>query len=300
MRTPQLGLLALLGLFVFSCAIPGGTDPTGASRKRPAPPEPTAKSSATPGPGATATPAPGGATPTPRPSAEPTEGPYFARVHNADDTPVFGATVRVYLDDGVAPIKGTSTDANGRFVLEGLAVWPVNLEVVGPISGKVYRRQVGEDTQKLTLTLAPTGRIAGKVTAPSLAAAPDFSDVTVRVLGTSYNTTAATDGAFVFESLPAGTFTLAAEGPLLGAATPDEVTVESAATAEADLVVAPTAPMIGSLTPAHGGPGSEVTIQGTAFGSEASGAASVTFGGVAAAAPQRVSTTEIRAVVPAN
>lgn len=303
MRTPQLGLLALLGLFIFSCASPLGTDPAGAPRKRAATPAPKAEGTAAPGPQASATPAPEpGATEAPDPTAtDAASDDYFALVKDAEGRPVNGATVRVYMPEGLAPIKSATTDARGRFSLPGLAVWPVHLEVVGPLSGKVYQTDVRKETQRLQLTLAPPGTITGQVKAPSLAAAPDFSDVTVRVVGTSYSTQAATDGAYVLEGVPAGAFELVAQGPLLGAATPVQVEVAAGGAPLApDLVVAPSAPMIGSLTPDHGGPGAMVTIHGTGFGREASGAIAVRFGDAAAASAQRVSDTEIRAAVPAS
>lgn len=104
------------------------------------------------------------------------------------------------------------TDAEGGFTIEGLSEGTYTVWAVRKGGGEGYAENVAAGTDGVSIALQPTGRIEGTVTTPS-GAAPQRFKVGVRDETTGFSqrdSFFATDGRFVFEEVPPGTFFISA------------------------------------------------------------------------------------------
>lgn len=195
------------------------------------------------------------------------------------------------------------TDAEGKFDLVPPAGQAINVEAVLNDETKAIQLGASADSRNLTLQLAPTGHISGKVTAPKAPSVTNFEGVEVFIPGTSYAARAAADGSFTISNVPQGAFTLVANHAGLGRAEAANVRVESKKTTEGAtlaLSAVDVLPAITAVSQPNGGPGTAITITGTNFGASKGTPFKVKFGGIEALAPTRKSDTEITVTVPDN
>jgi hypothetical protein len=241
---------------------------------------------------------------------------FTGQVLGLDGKPAIGVTVTGLISNnggGLLSNNGSSyrvlqansltatTDAEGRFKLDLPAGEKFNIEAVQNADTKAIQLEVAAGAQELTLKLAPTGTISGKVTAPNAPSVTNFEGVDVFIPGTSYSARAAKDGSFTISNVPAGTFTLVALNTGLGRAEAVGVKVESKLTTANTALAFSTAdllPSITSVSQANGGPGTKVTIKGANFGASKASLFKVKFGSIDAVTVTRKSDTEIEAEVP--
>ncbi len=206
----------------------------------------------------------------------------------------------------------TTTDAAGHFdlpvpasVLSSTSTYrtlavATTLTIEARQASNVKALEVGisPSASDVSLQLAYTGTITGRVTAPGTTVT-DFLGVDVFIPGTIYDAKANQDGTFEIDDVPVGAFELAATQIGLGTAFETGVTVTSNHTSAApDLALSISAPVIASISPPNGGPGTVVTITGDHFGASEGDLFGVTFGGATVASPDRISDQEILATVP--
>ncbi|HEY9722593.1 MAG TPA: carboxypeptidase regulatory-like domain-containing protein [Oscillatoriaceae cyanobacterium] len=189
------------------------------------------------------------------------------------------------------------TDAQGDFTLT-LPSQPVNLEAVQTPTEKAIQFNVTSGASNLTLTLAHTGTISGKVTASRAPTVTNLLGIDVFVPGTSYQAQTDANGAFTITGTPVGTYALYAAKAGLGNATAQDVRVKSNETASATLDLSVQAPTISAITPAVAGPGATITVQGTNFGASDGGVFAVNLGGAVALNPTRLDDRTIRFTLP--
>ncbi|MDB5101787.1 MAG: Serine/threonine-protein kinase PknD [Cyanobacteria bacterium RYN_339] len=207
------------------------------------------------------------ATPTPGPTVTPTDPPpagdWFGRVLGVDGKPAVGVTVKGFLTDGTGTPLETKTDDKGMFTLKEPASKALNLEAAQSDSVKAFQPNVAATAKNVTMQLAATGTISGKIQLDGGTAA---GDVTVLIPGTSYTVKTAADGTYTIANVPAGTFTVHAEKAGAGAVNITNVAVSSGGTAgvEAKTLSAST-PTVASVTPAAAGPTADLTIKGDNF-----------------------------------
>lgn len=193
----------------------------------------------------------------------------------------------------------TRTGPDGRFALEMREAGPLNVEAVRSDREKAIQLGVTGNGAPLSLTLAPTGTIQGRVVAPDAPDVTDFEGVDVFVPGTSYLAKTDSRGQYVLADMPAGRFPLVARSDSLGRALVKDVVVEPGkATSAPDLPMTLKAPVISSIVPQSGGPGTQVLLSGKEFGASAGKAFIVAFGSVIATRVQRVGDQAIRVTVP--
>lgn len=104
------------------------------------------------------------------------------------------------------------TDTEGGFTVEGLSEGTYTVWAVRKGGGEGYAENIAAGADGVSIQLQPTGRMEGTV-ASSSGAAPQRFKVSVRDETTGFSRTEsffATDGRFVFEELPPGTFFVAA------------------------------------------------------------------------------------------
>ena len=191
------------------------------------------------------------------------------------------------------------TDAEGRFTIQHPENQPLNLEAIAGPELKAIRFNVAADADAVTLQLAPTGTITGKVTAPEAPGVTNFQGVDVYIPGTGYIAKTDASGAYTIPQVPVGSFTLAAEKAGLGSGSLSGVAVESKkTTTAADLALAVNPPTIASVSPPHAAPGTELTIKGTHFGHTSGAVLEVRIGGVDASAVTRLDNETIKVTVP--
>lgn len=226
---------------------------------------------------------------------------------DAAGRPVAGADVRAYRApyriEGLSsePVSAVSatTDAQGGFQLVAPPEGSVTVEArdhgqkamrLGITVGKGARVELG------TLSLLPTGRVSGRVTAP---AGTVLLGTDVFIPGTDYLAKTASDGSYLLQDLPVGTYQLAAVRTSFQPCVVDGVAVTSGGTTQApDLELSLDSPVLTSLDPTSGGPGTVVTLRGTNFGESKHTILQVTFGDTLATRVRRLSDTEIEATVP--
>lgn len=193
----------------------------------------------------------------------------------------------------------TRTDERGRFrlVADGEAI---NVEAI--LSDEIKAIQFNASaTRALSLQLAYTGSVAGKVTAPDAPTVSDFLGVDVYVPGTSYLAKTDSSGRYTLSNVAVGTFPLVASKAGLGSANLSGVTVTSRSTSAApDLALSLHAPRITQAVPANAAPGATVTLTGSNFGASTGDPLQVSFNGTPATSVQRVDNQTLRAVVPAG
>ncbi len=241
------------------------------------------------------------------------------RVLAEDGTPAAGVTVVAQAaglvsrtrDEGANLVSRTrygvlqaaglraTTDAAGRFSLELPTDEPHNVEAVAGPQVKAIRLAVAPGEGALELRLAPTGTIAGRVTAPGAPGVTDFEGVDVFIPGTAYAAKAARDGSFTLDGVPAGSFELVASRSGLGRGVATQVVVAPRTTTTvALLALAVEAAQVDAVEPPNGGPGMKVTIRGARFGANAGKALQVSFGGAIATRVERLDDRTITAEVP--
>ena len=196
-----------------------------------------------------------------------------------------------------APLTSVRTEADGHFTLAVPAGAHVNLEAVQSDTVKSFAADVTPGAD-VTLDLAPTGTIAGRVTTTD-PAVTHLLGVDVYVPGTSYVAKTDDTGHFQLDHVPVGTFMLVASKPGLGEATAAGVAVASTTTTTApDMVLALARPHLAGLEPNHAGVGATVTLRGDHFGASSGGLLDVAFGGTPATDVHRVDDATLSALVP--
>jgi hypothetical protein len=193
-------------------------------------------------------------------------------------------------------LRATS-DAAGRFSLAWDGPEAATVEAVeGPGSKAIAPATLPGTT--LTLRLAPTGALRGKVVAPATVGATDLRGIDVFLPGTGYRAKTDAEGAFLLDGLPAGQLTLAAAKAGLGEAEV-EVEVRSGGTTEPPPVrLNADAPRLLAVEPASGGPGTRLTITGAGFGAGRGLPWGITIGGVAGRDPERLGNDRLQVTVP--
>lgn len=135
------------------------------------------------------------------------------RVLDESGTPVAGALVTASNGEHGA----ATTDAEGRFMIGGLADRPIYCLASAPGYGTVLRRDVPPETSDLELRLPRAVKIAGR-----LEVAPFPREFTLRLLHLDEETRGyypkrtvmfGADGEFSLENLPPGTYKLEVEAP---------------------------------------------------------------------------------------
>lgn len=221
--------------------------------------------------------------------------------------PVEGATVRAYVapysveglsSEAMAAVE-TTTDARGGFKLDSPPLGSVAVEARGR-GLKALRTGVavamGATVELGTLALQPTGRLSGKVVAAGLAS---LLGTDVFVPGTDYHAMTADDGSYVIQDVPVGVYYLAAMRSSFRPRVLGGIQVVAGQTTVApDLELSLDAPVLSSLHPESGGPGTVVTLRGENFGATKHTGLQVTFNDTLATTVRRVSDTEIQATVP--
>lgn len=173
------------------------------------------------------------------------------------------------------------TDQDGRFPLGGLlASGSWNIEAIRNADSKAIAQNVPSSRQTLSLTLAPTGGIQGKVSS-DVPQVTDLLGVTVFVPGTGYAALTDASGSFQISSVPVGTFDLVAIHPDLGRGFIQGVIVQSSRiTAARPLEIHTVVPDVRKLSANVVAPGQNLTIEGTDFGVSRGKRPTVTLGGV--------------------
>ncbi|MDB5101376.1 MAG: pknD [Cyanobacteria bacterium RYN_339] len=301
------GALAL-ALLVVGCTVNAPKLPKATATATPAvlaTTGPTAARSATPGPVA----------------SQPATSTAFGHVLGLDGRPAAGVQVRAYiLSDASAGVIANNggnviannggnvianngggwhlldtglvalTDADGGFPeLKDPQGRPVNLEAVQQDNVKAITFGIKPGAGGVTLQLAHTGTITGKVTAAKAGGVTNFLGVDVFVPGTSYLAKTDAAGAYTIANVPVGSFSLVASKTGLGSANANGVKVSPDATVQApDLDLSTVPPVITSLAPTAAGPGAEVTLTGDHFGATEGVTFTVSLGGGLAINPRRV------------
>ncbi len=193
----------------------------------------------------------------------------------------------------------TRTDANGRFrlVSDGETL---NVEAILSEELKAIQFNASK-SRALSLQLAYTGSISGKVTAPEAPTVTDFQGVDVYAPGTSYLAKTDSNGRYTLSNVAVGAFALVASKAGLGSASLPGVTVASRATTSApDLALSLKAPSVARAVPANAAPGATVTLTGTNFGASTGDTIQVSFNGTPATSVRRIDNQALEAVVPAG
>lgn len=192
----------------------------------------------------------------------------------------------------------TRTDGQGRFTLLNSSAEPLNIEAVLSADIKALQFNAGASS---TLQLAYTGEIRGQISALNAPEVEDFTGVDVYIPGTSYVAKADRAGRFTLSNVPVGTFELFANKTGLGSANASGVQVSSKATTTAPaLALSVHPPVLASLSPENGGPGSTLTIKGERFGATTGAAFQVSVGGAVASHPTRLDDQTLQLTVPSG
>lgn len=135
-----------------------------------------------------------------------------------------GSAYRVAGHFQVQAAGDAKTNEKGEFALIPTATGTLNIEAVKSDASKAFKAQITYISSASapiaagTLNLAPTGSIAGRVTAPEAPTIKTFQGVDVYIPGSSYLAKCDKDGFYTISSVAAGTFNLAAEKQGLGKA----------------------------------------------------------------------------------
>lgn len=203
------------------------------------------------------------------------------------------------LQTDPAPPLETHTDAQGRFTLTFPDAQPRNLEAVQADTVKAFAGSVVSVDDTLTMKLAHTGSISGRVTAPDAPSVTDFEGVQVFIPGSSYVALTDQHGNYQLSNVPVGAFTLVGLKSELGRGSVDGVVVKSDANTPApDIKMAIAVPTIRSLSPNVGAPGSKLTITGDNFGAADNKSLQITVGGAVADPPTRTNNNTLEFTVP--
>jgi hypothetical protein len=191
----------------------------------------------------------------------------------------------------------TKTQPDGTFAFNVSDDQVLTLEAIQRENVKAIKLGAVSSTDPVTLRLAPTGHITGKVV-PADPAVTDLLNIDVFIPGTSYVAKTDDSGNFTLSNVPEGRFSLVADHVNLGRAILQGVTVNSNKTLTTpDLELSTHTPVLSSLSPDHGAPGSVVTVKGDHFGIKSGKRPDVLLNGVSA---QIISATdtEIKALIP--
>lgn len=229
------------------------------------------------------------------------------RVLDAEGKPVPGAAVRAYASryriEGIAsqvdPEAGATTDAQGHFTLQNPPLGNIAIEASSQAGLKALKVGVavakgGATVEVGTLTVKPTGRIQGTVTADggSLLGTDVFIPGTDKVAKTDAG------GGYALGDVPEGTYALAAMRPSYAPAIAQGVVVQPNETAHADLQLKLDAPKLTALSANNGALGAEITLHGENLGESKHTVLQVYFGSALAIKLERFSDTEIKVTVP--
>lgn len=191
----------------------------------------------------------------------------------------------------------TQTAPDGSFSFNTSEDQVLTLEAIQRENIKAIKLGAAASTTPFTLRLTPTGHITGRVV-PADSAVTDLLNIDVFIPGTSYIAKTDATGNFTLSNVPEGRFTLVADHQNLGRAVLQGVTVVSSQTAKPPALELSThTPVLTSLSPADGAPGSLVTLKGNHFGISSGKRPDVFLNGLAA---QVVSATdtEIKVMIP--
>jgi hypothetical protein len=212
---------------------------------------------------------------------------------------VVGTSTAGYaLRQADAPPLEARTDAGGRFELVVPPGAVANVEAVraepaGPLKALSLGVAVGAD---VTLRLAPTGTLTGRVTAPGVA---DLRGVDVYIPGTRYLARTDSEGRWAMAEVPVGRFELVAESTALGEAILRGVQVTARRETDVgEVALVLGRPLVERVDPPAAGPGGTVVITGRQFGAPRGRPFQVRVGGVTVTDPIREGDT-IRLKVPA-
>lgn len=313
-------LTATIGtILAAGCAVPPPGAVSKADRKA---------DRATPAPSAQASPAAASPAIAASPAAR---AAYFGRVLGLDGKPAAGIPVRGFLvanngagivannggglvtDNGAglvasngsayalaqtpspAPLA-TTTGPDGTFELASPDGAPLNIEAEADPQTKAIRLDVPPDARGFDLQLAPTGSIAGRITAEG---ATNLAGVDVYVPGTSYLAKTDEAGSFTIANVPVGTFRLLASKLGLGEGAATGVAVASRqATQVPPIALVLKRPAVTALDRTGGAPGTPVVITGENFAAAAAAPFEVTFGGAVASGAVRTGDGRIEVAVP--
>jgi sugar lactone lactonase YvrE len=220
-------------------------------------------SSPSPKPGASPTPATS-PTPTVQATDPPPPGDWFGRVLGTDGKPAAGVTVKGYVvdGDGSAPLT-TTTDDKGMFTLKEPNGKALNIEASQSDSVKAFQPNVAATAKNITMQLAATGSISGKIQLDGGAAA---ADVTVSIPGTPYTVKTGADGSYTLTNVPAGTFTVHAEKAGAGSINITNINVSPSGSAGVESkTLSASTPTLASVTPTAAGATALITIKGDNF-----------------------------------
>lgn len=166
---------------------------------------------------------------------------------DADDTVVAGASVAVTLEGETTPAATTTTDENGAFRFESLALGSYDVAVTAPgfADGEVAGVAPSLGGTAVGVTLTPyTRSVTGTVTDDATLAVDGATVVVANAAGVEIgSTTTATDGTYAI-SLPTGLHEVTFTNPANGATTTIELSVagtdpETDQTLDAQLPAAP-------------------------------------------------------------
>jgi sugar lactone lactonase YvrE len=194
----------------------------------------------------------------------PPPGDWFGRVLGVDGKPAKGVTVKGYVveGDGTNPLTAT-TDDKGMFTLTEPNGKALNIEAAQSDTVKAFQPNVPATSKNITLQLAATGSISGKIQLDGGAAA---ADVVVSIPGTPYSVKTGADGTYTLANVPAGTFTVHAEKGGAGTINITNVSVSPSGSAGVEnKTLSATAPSVASVSPTAGGAGAQITIKGDNF-----------------------------------
>ncbi|MBO9541400.1 carboxypeptidase regulatory-like domain-containing protein [bacterium] len=231
-------------------------------------------------------------------------------VVDASGRPVAGAAVRAYASryrvEGIvnedAPPVAVTTDTQGHFVIKNSPLGSVAVEAASQAGLKALKVGVsvakGAPGAKVllgTLTVKPTGRIRGTVSATSTGS---LLGTDVFIPGTDRVAKTDTNGSYALEDVPEGRYALAAMRPSYAPAVVEGVVVRPNETTRADLQLALDAPKLVSLSATNGASGAEITLNGENFGVSKHKVLQVYFGNTLAVKLDPLSDTTIKVTVP--
>lgn len=195
----------------------------------------------------------------------------------------------------------TSTDASGHFHVDVPSGQTLVVEAVQSDTVKAIRQVVASDTADVTLQLAYTGAISGRVALPDDPQVTDLTGIEVFIPGTSYLAKTDASGNYTIANVPPGVFNLHADRQGLGAGEQDGVEVRSKTTTPVpSLALHLVVPTLTALSVANGGAGLPVTLSGKSLGASAGASLQVTFGGVVATDARATDDHTITCTVPAG
>lgn len=253
--------------------------------------------------------------------------PLAGKVVDQGGRPVRDARVLIYPITNTSPITNASplrvqalsaegaagidlrTDADGAFTYTGDLAGDVNVEAYVGEDLKAWKGGLtlarGKSADAGTLTLAPPGRLTGKISVAS-ALVTDRSGVVVYIPGSRYSAHTDAGGAFDLGAVPAGTFTVKAYSAELGRG---EAAATIAAGTPADVPIAVSAPppritrvtLAGSDAVVGAAPiGGQLDLHGEHFGVAVGARNLVSFSGATGLAATPVSEGVLRVTVPAD